>query len=149
MQLMLRFAATMLFACCVLVSAAFAQEEPAVTAVEKPRQLNRFGIVVENSGVSRLALERSVKVLSSLLKSDLGASEIFLVSYADSEKIRLRVDFTSDKFELIDTVENLYAESGSGAFLDAVKLAADHLSEAKEASEPGLLVISVSYTHLT
>jgi hypothetical protein len=120
------------------------QQDAAAAESAKADKLTHFGIVIDNSGTSRLALERSVKLAASFVSSDTGASEGFLVTYADREKITLRQELTSDKLELRDAIENIYAESGGGALLDAVKLAADHLRTAAGEDNPGFLLIVTS-----
>lgn len=134
---------------CVLIAAsgclqAAAQTETTTVDSVKTQEVTRFGVVVDNSGAFRLALEKAVRIISAVLRSDRSAAEGFLVTYADSDKIRLKQDLTSDRQELIDAVENMYAESGNGAFLDAVKLAADHLKENGDAENPGYLLIAAN-----
>lgn len=129
---------------CGSVIVCIGQESAPSTEPSKLDQLTHFGVVIDNSGASRLALEKSVKLVSGFVNSDTGASEGFLITYSDSEKIRLRQDFTSDKLELRDAVENIYAESGGGALLDAIKLALDHLKSAAGGENPGFLLIVTS-----
>lgn len=125
----------------LLVSSAFSQSETTVVESNKGENIVRFGVVIDNSGAFRISLERGVRIVSAFLSTDRSASEGFLITFADTSKIRLQLDLTSDRQELIDTVENIYAESGNGALLDAVKLAADHLLETGDPAGPGYLLI--------
>lgn len=126
---------------CGAVASAVSQTETSVSESAKSEGIVRFGVVIDNSGAFRLSLERGVRIVSAFLRTDRSASEGFLITFADTTKIRLQQEFTSDRQELIDSVENVYAESGNGAFLDAVKLAADHLVESGDPADPGYLLI--------
>ncbi|HSI87949.1 MAG TPA: vWA domain-containing protein [Pyrinomonadaceae bacterium] len=86
-----------------------------------------YGMVVFNSGGFRAGLERSVRVLSKVAENNSENEVAFVITYAGGEKIRLRQEATSDRLELADAIQNLYAEAGSGALLDAIKLASEQL----------------------
>jgi hypothetical protein len=86
-----------------------------------------YGVLVSNSSGFRVGLERAVRVLSKVAENNAENDAAFVVTYAGGDKIRLRQEATSDSLELLDSIQNLYAEAGSGALLDAVKLAAEQL----------------------
>ena len=125
---------------------AFGQESSAVIDPAPPVENAGFvyGIVVDNSGSFRLALERAVRILSPVVAANQAGEGAFLVTFAGPEKIRLEQETTFDSRELADIVENMYARPGSGSMLDAVKLAAEHLLSklGEDAAGPRSLIVA-------
>ena len=105
-------------------------------SVPEPPQGTVYGIVVSNSGGFRAGLERAVRVLSKVAENNSENDSAFVITYAGADKIRLRQEATSDRIELADAIQNLYAEAGSGALLDAIKLAAEQLIGDRQNGEP-------------
>lgn len=111
----------------------FAQAENEMPAVQ-PAAVS-YGIVVDNSGSYRLLLERIIDLVKDIVGSNGGNDETFLVTFVDSDKVRLHQDLTSSKELLSDAAEEMYIEGGQTAILDAVSFSAKHLVE-KTSSTP-------------
>lgn len=92
-----------------------------------PARPAAFGIVVDNSGTFRLALERAIKLLSPVAKAKGPADRGFLVTYTEPAKAVVRQPFTDDAEELSDAIENIYVEAGRSAVWDGIKFAAEYL----------------------
>ncbi|PYS99181.1 MAG: hypothetical protein DMF63_14030 [Acidobacteria bacterium] len=110
-------------ALCALVSA----QDKAPKAVEKLPV--SYGLVVDNSGSFRMLLDRVITVAADVVDENGADDETFLVTFVDTPKIALRQEFTYRKSELHDAAQNMFIEGGQTAILDAVKSAADYLSE--------------------
>lgn len=96
----------------------------------------RYGIVVDNSGTFRFALERAVRLLSSVVRQQNEGDKGFLLTYTDAEGIFLRVEPTSDVDELADSIENVYVIAGRSAVWDALYAAADQFDKPEEGITP-------------
>src|SRR5690606_11348686 len=102
-----------------------------------------YGILVDNSGTFRMGLERAVRVLAKVAEQNSETDSAFVITYAGADKIRLRQESTADSLELADAILNLYAEAGSGALLDAIRLGAEQLT-ANRASPDGHLSLVIA-----
>lgn len=132
----------------LVFSASFALGQESAVAIDPASSVENagfiYGIVVDNSGSFRLALERAVRIISPVVAENQPGEGAFLVTFAGPEKIRLEQETTFDSRELADIVENMYARSGSGSMLDAVKLAAEHLLSrlGEDAAGPRSLIVA-------
>jgi Ca-activated chloride channel family protein len=119
----------------VAASTAVAQDvqEPAT-----PRTPVSYGIVVDNSGSLRTKLDRVVRSVMTMIESNGPDDEAFLVTFVDTDNIHVRQEMTSDTAQLTDAANNMYIQGGKTAFIDALKLSIDHLSE-NARTEPGRL----------
>jgi len=88
-----------------------------------------YGIVVDNSGSYRMILDKVVEAVKDIVEENNADDETFLVRFVDSEKISLLQDFTNSKSQIHDAADEMYAEGGMTAILDAVSFSAKHLAE--------------------
>lgn len=109
------------------VSPAFPQKENEKPAVA-PAAV-RYGLVVDNSGSYRTLLERVIGIVKEIVESNQPEDEAFLVTFVNTDKIRLQQDMTKSKELLSDAAEEMYIEGGLTAILDAVSFSAKHLVE--------------------
>ena len=112
-------------ALCALVSA----QDKAVGSKAVERLPVSYGLVVDNSGSFRTLLDRVVAAAADVVEVNGAEDEAFVVTFVDTPKIVLRQEFTTKKSELHDAIENMFIEGGQTAILDAVKSAADYLSQ--------------------
>lgn len=110
---------------CVLASA----QDKAAASKSVERSPVSYGLVVDNSGSFRTLLDRVVTAAAEVVEENGAEDEAFLVTFVDTPKIVLRQEFTNRKSELHDAVQNMFIEGGQTAILDAVKSAADYLSQ--------------------
>jgi|SRR5215204_118334 len=109
-----------------------AQEQ---TAPKAGKAAVSYGLVIDNSGSVRSLLDKIINLTSDIVAENGPDDEAFLVTFVDRPKIMLRQEFTSQKAELTDSVQNMFIEGGQTAILDAVKTSADYL--VKNASTEG------------
>ncbi len=124
---MIRLVAISLIAIVALCVHASAQEKAVSRSVE--RIPVSYGLVVDNSGSFRTLFDRVITAAANIVDENAGEDEAFLVTFVDTPKIVLRQEFTDRKAELHDSIENMFIEGGQTAILDAVKSAADYLSQ--------------------
>jgi len=126
-----------ILALCALVSAQ--EKGTAPKSVEKLPV--SYGLVVDNSGSFRTLLDRVVAAASDVVEENGAEDEAFLVTFVDTQKIVLRQEFTNRKSELHDAADNMFIEGGQTAILDAVKSAADYLSQNARTDDVRLRVL--------
>jgi len=132
------------FILCLSVINLFAQEKAAVKNADETIPIPvSYGIVVDNSGSYRMILDRVIEAVKDIVEENNADDETFLVRFVDSEKISLSQDFTNGKTQIQDAADEMYAEGGLTAILDAVDFSAKHLSENadKEASRRKVLIL--------
>lgn len=93
-----------------------------------------YGLVVDNSGSYRLLLDRIIDLAKDIVGSNAADDEAFLVTFVDSDKVRLHQDLTTNKDLLNEAAEEMYIEGGQTAILDAVSFSAKHLVEKTSAT---------------
>jgi VWFA-related protein len=109
------------------VSLSVMAQESAPASVPAPHPGISYGLVIDNSGSYRLILEKVIKAASEIVDANADADEAFLVTFVDTPKIVLRQEFTSNREELKDAVENMFIQGGQTALIDALKFAAEYL----------------------
>lgn len=91
-----------------------------------------YGIVVDNSGSMKLLLDKVIESTRVLINENKPGDETFLMRFISSDEIDLKQDFTSNKDDLFDALENMHTEGGQTAIVDAVYLAAEHTAAYKK-----------------
>lgn len=121
----------------------FAQNKTAAGTTQKDAVPISYGIVVDNSGSYRSMLDRIIEITKDIVEENKADDETFLVRFVSTDKIKLLQDFTVSKDELHTAADEMYAEGGLTAILDAVDFAARHLAEkaSKEAARRKILIL--------
>jgi Ca-activated chloride channel family protein len=91
-----------------------------------------YGLVVDNSGSMKPLLEKVIEATRVLINENKPGDETFLLRFVDSDEIKLLQDFTANKDDLFDALDNMHTEGGQTAIVDAVYLAAEHTAEYKK-----------------
>ncbi|HEX9963281.1 MAG TPA: VWA domain-containing protein [Pyrinomonadaceae bacterium] len=123
----------------------FAQNKTAAGTTQKAAVPISYGIVVDNSGSYRMILDRIIEIAKDIVEENKADDETFLVRFVSTDKIKLLQDFTASKDELHAAADEMYAEGGLTAILDAVDFAARHLAE-KASREPARRKILILLT---
>jgi Ca-activated chloride channel family protein len=93
-----------------------------------------YGLAVDNSGSMRSQLDQVIEAAKIIVNTNKQGDETFLVRFIDSQKIETVQDFTSNKNQLMDSLDTLYLEGGQTAVVDAVLLSAQHVARYKKGS---------------
>jgi Ca-activated chloride channel homolog len=88
-----------------------------------------YGIVIDNSGSLRQQLEKVIEAGKILVNTNRPADETMIIRFVSRDKITIEQNFTANKTDLNDSLDNLFIEGGQTAIIDAVFLAAEKVSE--------------------
>ena len=94
-----------------------------------------YGLAVDSSGSLRTQLQGVIDAGKTIINSNKPGDETFLVRFISSDNIETVVDFTPNKETLLDGLDSFYVEGGQTAVIDAVYLAAEHVSGYKKNDE--------------
>ena len=90
-----------------------------------------YSLVIDNSGSLRLQLEKVIEASKIIVGTNRPDDETSIIRFISTDKIEIVQDFTSNKTDLDDELDNLFTEGGQTAIIDAVYLSAEMLSEYK------------------
>ena len=91
-----------------------------------------YGLAIDTSGSLREQLGQVIEAGKVIINSNKAGDETFLVRFISSDKIEQVLDFTSNKEDLVDSLETFYVEGGQTAIVDAVYVSAEHVAEYKK-----------------
>lgn len=96
-----------------------------------------YGIAVDNSGSLRSQLLTVIDASKTIIGSNRAGDETFIVRFTGQDNIQLLQDFTSNKKDLIDTMEEqMLVEPGQTAIIDAVYLSVERLGQYRKSDDP-------------
>lgn len=95
-----------------------------------------YSLVIDNSNSLRPQIEKVIEAGKVLINSNLDGDETSVIRFVSSDKIEILRDFTGDKADLSETLDNLYTEGGQTAIIDAIYLAAEKVSEYEKSVNP-------------
>lgn len=88
-----------------------------------------YSMVIDNSGSIAPQFEQVIEAGKILIGANRPDDETSIIRFVSSEKIEILQDFTSNKTDLNDALDNgIYKEGGQTAIIDAVYLAVDRLN---------------------
>ena len=88
-----------------------------------------YSLVIDNSGSLRSQIDEVIEASKILVAANKPEDETSIIRFVSSDKIEILQDFTSNKTDLNDALDNLYIEGGQTAIIDAVYLAADKVTD--------------------
>lgn len=88
-----------------------------------------YSLVIDNSGSLRSQLEKVIEAGKIIIGTNRPGDETSVIRFVNSEKIEIVQDFTGNKTDLNDALDNLFIEGGQTAIIDAVYLAAEKVQE--------------------
>ncbi|MDQ3490000.1 MAG: VWA domain-containing protein [Acidobacteriota bacterium] len=88
-----------------------------------------YALVIDNSGSLRSQLEKVVEAAKILVNTNKPDDETSIIRFVSRDKISIEQQFTANKTDLNDSLENLFIEGGRTAIIDAVYLAAKQVAE--------------------
>lgn len=95
-----------------------------------------YALVIDNSGSMRRLLEKVIEASKIVVNTNKPDDETSVVRFISSDKIEVLQDFTSNKIDINDALENMYIEGGQTAVIDAVYLAAEKVDEYEKTRNP-------------
>ncbi|HEX8852198.1 MAG TPA: VWA domain-containing protein, partial [Pyrinomonadaceae bacterium] len=94
-----------------------------------------YGIVIDNSGSLRNQINQVIDASKTIVNSNKPGDETFLVRFVSSDEIKVMQDWTANKQDLNDALDDLFVEGGQTAILDAVYLSAEHAATHKKGND--------------
>jgi len=88
-----------------------------------------YALVIDNSGSLRFQLEKVIEASKTIVGTNRAGDKTGVIRFVSSDKIEILQDFTGDKVDLNDALDNMYIEGGRTAIIDAVYLAAEKVDE--------------------
>ena len=100
------------------------QDISSFTTAEVP---TNYTLVVDNTGSLRSQLDKVIEAGKILVNTNRPDDDTSIIRFVSSDKIEIVQDFTSNKRDLNEALDNLFIEGGPTAIIDAVYLAADRV----------------------
>jgi Ca-activated chloride channel family protein len=94
-----------------------------------------YGLAIDTSGSLRSQLAQVIEAGKVIINSNKPGDETFLVRFISSDKIEQVQDFTSNKEDLIDSLDTFYTEGGQTAIVDAVYVTSEHVAQYKKGND--------------
>jgi len=88
-----------------------------------------YALVIDNSGSLRSQLEKVIEAGKIIVNTNRPDDETSVIRFVSRDKISIEQQFTANKTDLNDALDNLYIEGGQTAIIDAVYLAAQKVAE--------------------
>ncbi len=95
-----------------------------------------YGMVIDNSGSMRQLLDKVIEAGKILIDTNRPADETMIIRFVSKDKIEIQQQFTPNKTDLKDALENMYIEGGQTAIIDAVYLAVENIDEYEKSQKP-------------
>lgn len=87
-----------------------------------------YSLVIDNSGSLRPQIDQVIEAGKLLVGSNRAADETAVIRFVSSDKIEILQDFTKNKTDLNDSLDNMYIEGGQTAIIDALYLSVERLN---------------------
>ncbi|MDQ6788536.1 MAG: VWA domain-containing protein [Acidobacteriota bacterium] len=100
-----------------------------ITSFTKAEVPTNYSLVLDNSGSLRSQLDKVIEASKIIVATNKPEDETSVIRFVSSDKIEIVQDFTPNKADLNEALENLYVEGGQTAIIDAVYLAAEKVDE--------------------
>jgi Ca-activated chloride channel family protein len=114
----------------------FEEGEPQViTFFSKSEVPTNYTMVVDNSGSMRQQLEKVIEAGKILVRENKPTDQTSVIRFVGNDKITIDQDFTSNKNDLDEALDNMFIEGGQTAVRDAVYLAAQRVQEYEKSNK--------------
>lgn len=94
-----------------------------------------YSLLVDNSGSLRQQIEQVIDAGKTLIGANRPDDETAVIRFVSSDKIEVLQDFSKNKTDLNDALDNMYIEGGQTAIIDAIYLATERLNQASNAQK--------------
>ena len=107
-----------------------------ITSFTRAEVPTNYSLVIDNSGSLRSQLDKVIEASKIIVNTNKPDDATSIIRFVGKEKIEIQQDFTSNKADLNDALENLYVEGGQTAVIDAVYLAAEQVDQYEKSRNP-------------
>jgi Ca-activated chloride channel family protein len=95
-----------------------------------------YAMVIDNSGSMRLQLDKVIEASKIIVNTNRADDETSIIRFVDSEKIEITQEFTNNKADILESLDNLFIDGGPPAIIDAVYLAAERVDQYEKSRNP-------------
>lgn len=103
------------------------------TVAEVP---TNYALVIDNSGSLRGQLDKVIEASKIIVATNRPDDDTSVIRFVSSDKIEVVQDFTSNKADINEALDNLFVEGGQTAIIDAVYLAAEKTDQYEKSRNP-------------
>ncbi len=107
-----------------------------ITSFTKAEVPTNYSLVIDNSGSLRSLLDKVIEAGKIIIGTNKTGDESSIIRFVSSDKIEIVQDFTPNKADLNEALDNLYVEGGQTAIIDAVYLAAETVDKYENKRNP-------------
>lgn len=107
-----------------------------IDAFSKGEVPTNYSLVIDNSGSLRFQLDKVIEAGKIIVGTNRPADQTSVVRFVSSEKIEIVQDFTPNKTDLNDALDNLYIDGGQTAIIDAIYLTAERVDKYEKSRDP-------------
>jgi len=107
-----------------------------ITSFTKAEVPTNYALVIDNSGSLRGQLDKVIEASKIIVNTNKPGDNTSVIRFVSSEKIEITQDFTPNKGDVIEALDNLFIEGGPTAIIDAVYLAAERVDEFEKSRNP-------------
>lgn len=107
-----------------------------LTSFSKAEVPTNYALVIDNSGSLRGQLDKVIEASKIIVNTNRPDDETSVIRFVNSDKIEVAQDFTTNKNDVTDALDNLFVEGGQTAIIDAVYLAAEKADQYDNSRSP-------------
>lgn len=107
-----------------------------IDSFSKAEVPTNYALVIDNSGSLRNQLEKVIDASKIIVNTNRPGDETSVVRFVSSDKIEVVQDFTPNKADVNEALDNLFIEGGQTAIIDAVYLAAEKVDTYEKTRNP-------------
>lgn len=100
-----------------------------ITSFGQQEVPTNYGLVLDNSGSLRQQLDKVIEAGKVFVSNNRPTDETLVIRFVGRDKIEIVQNFTPNKQDLNDALDNLYVEGGQTAIRDAVYLAVQNIDD--------------------
>jgi len=100
-----------------------------ITSFGQQEVPTNYGLVLDNSGSLRQQLDKVIEAGKVFVSNNRPSDETLVIRFVGRDKIEIVQNFTANKQDLNDALDNLYVEGGQTAIRDAVYLAVENIDD--------------------
>ena len=94
-----------------------------------------YALVIDNSGSLRQQLDKVIEAGKVFVNTNRPNDETMVIRFVGRDKISIEEEFTANKADLNDALDNLFVEGGQTAVIDAVYLAVERVDEYEQSKK--------------
>ena len=95
-----------------------------------------YAMVIDNSGSMRLLLDKVIEAGKIIVNTNRKDDETSIIRFVDSDSIEITQEFTANKADVLESLDNLFIEGGPTAIIDAIYLAAERVDQYEKSKNP-------------